>query len=350
MAMLGVFRERAAAAAVAAIVLGFGAAGVSSGAARKALRAHDRETTEQAIAAQRAAAAAEAVAALDARLEEASAAVAAAETKVADAEANITALSADLARADQNSDEAVDGLERTLAALLSADSQRQAGWRIAYAPIAAATAGRLIETAQSAEVRAHAAERRQEELSRQQADLAAGQALVESLRTALAALTAERRARAAAALGALPGDAVPKLAPTRTSSSDRDARIAPVRGAVLQRFGQATKRGPAKGLVYAAEQGALVLAPARGRIAYAGPFRSYGNILILDLENDYAVVLSGVDQVLAGVGETVLAGQPVAQMAPGAAEAPELYVEVRRSGRPVDPNPWFRSGRATAMK
>jgi septal ring factor EnvC (AmiA/AmiB activator) len=87
--------------------------------------------------------------------------------------------------------------------------------------------------------------------------------------------------------------------------------------------------------------GAQVVAPASGEVAYAGLFRSYGQVLILNVDGGYAVVLTGLDTINARVGERVRAGQPVGEMSANVTAAPELYVEVRRNGQPVDPGRWL---------
>ena len=88
---------------------------------------------------------------------------------------------------------------------------------------------------------------------------------------------------------------------------------------------------------------AQVVSPASGEVAYAGVFRSYGQVLILNLDGGYAVVLTGLQTISARVGERVRAGQPVGEMSANASPAPELYVEVRRDGQPVDPGRWLNA-------
>jgi septal ring factor EnvC (AmiA/AmiB activator) len=94
------------------------------------------------------------------------------------------------------------------------------------------------------------------------------------------------------------------------------------------------------GIVIAARRQAQITAPFDGRVDYAGPFRSYGSLLILNVGGGYHVVLAGMGATYAQAGVEVLAGEPLGEM-PGGGE-PELYVEVRRDGQPIDPRPWFR--------
>ncbi len=136
--------------------------------------------------------------------------------------------------------------------------------------------------------------------------------------------------------------------------------FAPARGRILTHFGDATDTGGAsKGLVLETRPGAQIVAPFDGRIAFEGPFRSYGQILIIEHGGGYHTVLAGLDRVDAVVGQWLLAGEPVGSMAPvGAplyalksaeggtgdvspAGRPKLYLELRRNGQPVDPVPWF---------
>ena len=87
-----------------------------------------------------------------------------------------------------------------------------------------------------------------------------------------------------------------------------------------------------------------------GSVLYAGPFRSYGQLLILDAGDGYHVVLAGMSRINVTLGQSVLAGEPVGRMAkPGwraprlqaGNSGPELYIEFRKDGKPVDPAPWW---------
>lgn len=121
------------------------------------------------------------------------------------------------------------------------------------------------------------------------------------------------------------------------------AWISPVQGGQITRgFGAQPGGAPAaQGASLRIRPGAQITAPASARVAYAGAFRSYGQVLILDMDGGYAVVLTGLDAISARVGETVAAGQVVGQMPNSDTPAPELYVEVRRNGQPIDPGRWL---------
>lgn len=127
------------------------------------------------------------------------------------------------------------------------------------------------------------------------------------------------------------------------------AWVAPAQGQITRNYGARVANGPAaQGVTVRTSSGAQVVSPASGEVAYAGSFRSYGNVLILNLDGGYALVLTGLDTINVRVGETVRAGQTVGQMTAAAASAPELYVEVRRGDQPVDPGRWLSARGLTA--
>jgi septal ring factor EnvC (AmiA/AmiB activator) len=117
---------------------------------------------------------------------------------------------------------------------------------------------------------------------------------------------------------------------------------APVSGTLVRGFGEATDSGPSTGLAYHAAPGARVVSPCAGRMVFAGPFRSFGQLVIVDCGGGYHFVLAGFDRIDLGVGQRVASGQPVGVM-PGwdprtGGGRPSLYVELRRSGQAVNPD------------
>ncbi len=126
----------------------------------------------------------------------------------------------------------------------------------------------------------------------------------------------------------------------------------PVAGETVLAFGADDGLGgQAKGVTIAARSGMRIISPADGWIVYAGPFRSYGNILILNAGGGYHIVLAGMERIDVVPGQFVLAGEPVAVMGsrhfaslgdldPTSVQ-PLLYVEFRKDGNSIDPSPWW---------
>jgi septal ring factor EnvC (AmiA/AmiB activator) len=116
----------------------------------------------------------------------------------------------------------------------------------------------------------------------------------------------------------------------------------PARGRIVGRFGQTnTEAGsPAKGIVLETRPGAQVVAPYEGQVVFAGPFRGYGLLLIIEHGEGYHTLLAGMARVDSAVGQHLLVGEPVGVMGQ-AGSNPRLYVELRHNGQPVNPLPWL---------
>lgn len=127
----------------------------------------------------------------------------------------------------------------------------------------------------------------------------------------------------------------------RTADPVQGSMTLPARGRLVEGFGTSTTAGNvAKGATFETRAGAQVVAPYDGKVAFAGAFRGYGQILIMEHGDAYHTLLAGLKRVDVGVGQWLLAGEPVGIM--GSQEAgPRLYVELRRKGLPVNPLPWF---------
>ena len=126
----------------------------------------------------------------------------------------------------------------------------------------------------------------------------------------------------------------------------------PVQGHRVLTFGEKTQYGSqSKGLVIETRHAAQVVSPSDGWIVYAGEFRSYGQLLIINAGGGYHILLAGLSQIDAQLGQFVLAGEPVGVMSAAAKSpthaqdnAPVLYIEFRKDQRPVDPDPWWSDG------
>ncbi len=116
--------------------------------------------------------------------------------------------------------------------------------------------------------------------------------------------------------------------------------IRPVRGEVVTSYGQELSRGvTSKGLVIKTRGSAQVISPYDGSVIFSGPFKGYGNLIIIEHGNDYVSLLAGMGSVDTQIGQMVLAGEPVGTMPDG--DSAKLYVEIRKNQKPVNPAPWF---------
>ena len=119
----------------------------------------------------------------------------------------------------------------------------------------------------------------------------------------------------------------------------------PVAGQVTAKFGDNRASGVKwEGVVIATERDAPVKAVAAGRVVYADWLPGLGLLAIIDHGEGYLSLYGHNDRLLKAVGEPVEAGEPIAAAGDtGGRAAPELYFEIRRAGRPVDPAPWFKT-------
>ncbi len=116
----------------------------------------------------------------------------------------------------------------------------------------------------------------------------------------------------------------------------------PANGQILRRYGVNTGFGnTSKGITLKTRRMAQVVAPYDGRVVFSGPFRGYGEILIIEHDGGYHSLLAGLDQIDGRVGQWVLAGEPVGAMGKSTDTATELYFELRRRGHSINPLPWL---------
>jgi septal ring factor EnvC (AmiA/AmiB activator) len=184
-----------------------------------------------------------------------------------------------------------------------------------------------------------------------------------SLKQLLASLAAERKRQEAEATERLAAEErerkrqeelqrAPKLA-----FAEAKGKLAfPAQGQIVRGFGEPDGLGrETQGVMIATRAGAQVTAPADGKVEFAGPFRSYGEVVILNPGGGYRVLLAGMDKVTADVGEFLRAGEPIGEMGSGPASVtlfgevvqdgrPVLYIEFRNSTEAVDSGPWWIGG------
>jgi len=119
----------------------------------------------------------------------------------------------------------------------------------------------------------------------------------------------------------------------------------PVNGRVVARFGESRAGGLKwEGLLVATERGAPVRAVYQGRVIYADWLPGLGLLTIVDHGDGYMSLYGHNERLHKAVGERVAAGDTIASAGDsGGSSRPELYFEIRRSGKPVDPRPWFQA-------
>lgn len=192
-----------------------------------------------------------------------------------------------------------------------------------------------------------------EVIEQAEAEAARQRRVAEDARAASESEIVQTRERFAAAAARDPV----RLSPRVPFAEQRGALARPVAGRTLREFGAPDGSGGAlRGAAVSTRPRAVVTTPADGWIVFAGPFRSYGRLLILNAGGGYYLLLAGMDQISVAVGQFVLTGEPVGQMGEVAAasaalsvveaDGPILYVELRKDGASIDPGPWWAKSQA----
>jgi murein hydrolase activator len=159
-------------------------------------------------------------------------------------------------------------------------------------------------------------------------------------------------------LGALKDPA--RMSPAIAFASAKGLLALPVNGSKIREFGGSDGAGGAeKGISLSTRAGAQVTTPCDGWVVYAGPFRSYGQLLILNAGGGYHVLIAGMERISVNIGQFVLTGEPVATMGTKSqvasilaanASQPVLYVEFRKDGTPIDPGPWWAASEGEKVR
>lgn len=141
-----------------------------------------------------------------------------------------------------------------------------------------------------------------------------------------------------------------RIKPALPFTKTRGALPLPAQGTRTRGFGSPDGfGGTSKGMAMLTRNDAQVTSPSDGWVVYAGPFRSYGQLLIINVGEGYHILLAGMRRIDVSPGQFVLAGEPVATMGASAAKGgdqakkarPVLYVEFRKGGQPIDSGPWW---------
>jgi septal ring factor EnvC (AmiA/AmiB activator) len=141
-----------------------------------------------------------------------------------------------------------------------------------------------------------------------------------------------------------------RLKPAMPFAQAKGTLRLPAQGVQLKAFGDTDADGTTlKGISLKTREEARIIAPADGWVVYAGPFRSYGQLLIINAGGGYHILIAGMSRIDVSLGQFVLTGEPIAVMGSPSApsvsgdenSSPVLYVEFRKDGKPVDPGPWW---------
>jgi len=132
----------------------------------------------------------------------------------------------------------------------------------------------------------------------------------------------------------------PYVENTAKISSASGQFIRPVRGELLTAYGQELSKGvTSKGVVFKTRDNAQVVAPYDGTVVFSGPFKGYGNLIIISHDADVVSLIAGMKSIDTENGQMVLAGEPVGLM-PDSGNA-KLYMEIRKNKKPINPLPWL---------
>ena len=151
-----------------------------------------------------------------------------------------------------------------------------------------------------------------------------------------------------------------RLSPAIAFASAKRLLPMPVNGARIRSFGGSDgSGGQEKGISISTRPGAQVTTPCDGWVVYSGPFRSYGQLLILNAGGGYHVLIAGMERISVNIGQFVLTGEPIATMGTtsqvasilaAASSQPVLYIEFRKDGAPIDSGPWWAASEGEKVR
>jgi murein hydrolase activator len=192
------------------------------------------------------------------------------------------------------------------------------------------------------------------------------QTLAEEKARAEAQMSADAKAKAQAEAEALRLMQEKQSQPEMAFSKAQGQLEYPAQGKIIKTFGEESGLGSRlDGIVINTQIQAQVTSPISGKVEFAGQFRSYGNMVIINAGEGYLVLLAGLQETVTRSGQSIKAGEPVGRMGdkPGKMATnmglskgltnlttPVLYVEFRQNGDPVDSTPWWIGKRQEAMR
>jgi len=143
-----------------------------------------------------------------------------------------------------------------------------------------------------------------------------------------------------------------RMKPAVPFAQSKGLLLLPASGSIARDFGETDDLGiKSHGISIETREQAQVVSPADGWVSFAGEFRSYGQLLIINAGGGYHILLAGMEEIYVRRGQFVLSGEPVASMGEKSASEsrsgketrPSLYVEFRKNEKPIDPRPWWAS-------
>ncbi|OUI95528.1 peptidase [Acetobacter indonesiensis] len=232
-------------------------------------------------------------------------------------------------------------------ALKARDAQRQANAAARAASLRLEDATRKASSLQDAVSRLDALQANAE--AALQKEVAAAEKAHKAARDEAARRAAEERAAAARrkiqAMQAAAGPGLSEHATHTTTSSTDDnsgsgpsgGGTRPVAGSLVSTWGSATESGPATGITYRTPAGASVRTPCSGRVDFAGPFRTYGQMIILNCGQHYRFVMAGLGGLDVETGQSLTKGAPIGHMGGSGT----LFIQLRHGQKAVNPAPFL---------
>jgi len=127
---------------------------------------------------------------------------------------------------------------------------------------------------------------------------------------------------------------------TEQASIASGAFVRPVRGEVITFYGQELSKGvTSKGIVFKTRDNAQVVAPYDGTVVFSGPFKGYGNLIIISHNEEFVSLIAGMKSIDTENGQMLLTGEPVGIMPDN--QNAKLYMEIRKNKKPINPLGWL---------